>query len=129
MFAGVVLQADVRVGKHAILNTAATVDHDSHIDDFCHLGPGVNLAGDVRVGRGTTLGTGAAAIPNVRIGEWSMIGAAACVVGDIGDSATAMGVPARVKSIRMSFAVEDDGDNDIPTIPFSQRSIPWRAAA
>ncbi|MCS7301293.1 MAG: hypothetical protein NZ556_07050, partial [Fimbriimonadales bacterium] len=43
--AGVVVQPDARIGRHCIVNTAASVDHDCTIADFVHVAPGARLAG------------------------------------------------------------------------------------
>lgn len=95
VLAGVIVQADANVGRHTILNTAATVDHDTVVDDFCHLCPGVHLAGSVHVGKGVTMGIGSSAIPEASIGDWSTVGAGATVVSDIPPNTTAVGVPAK----------------------------------
>ena len=58
VFAGAVIQPDTRVGDHAIVNTAASVDHECLVGDFVHLAPGVHLAGGVSVGDGAFLGIG-----------------------------------------------------------------------
>lgn len=36
---GAVIQADVFVGRHCIINTGATVDHECRIGDFAHIAP------------------------------------------------------------------------------------------
>lgn len=40
VFAAAVLQPGARVGRHVIVNTAASVDHDCVLGDFVHVGPG-----------------------------------------------------------------------------------------
>lgn len=96
VFAGVVIQPDVRVGVHSIINTGATVDHDCEIGDFVHLAPGVNLAGNVRIGEGTFVGIGTVILPGVKIGAWTTIGAGTVVREDLPSGVTAVGVPARI---------------------------------
>jgi sugar O-acyltransferase (sialic acid O-acetyltransferase NeuD family) len=98
VFAGAVLQPDAEVGCHCIVNTAVTVDHDCHIEDFVHLAPGVHLAGSVTVGAGTLMGIASAAIPGIHIGKSTVIGAGATVISDIPDNVTAVGSPARIKT-------------------------------
>ena len=94
-FSGAIVQPDVEVGAHAILNTASTVDHDGRIGDYVHLAPGVHLSGGVTVGEGGFVGVGACAIPGTRIGAWGTVGAGAVVVEDLPPNATSVGVPAR----------------------------------
>ncbi|MCC7073420.1 MAG: acetyltransferase [Deltaproteobacteria bacterium] len=93
--AGVVLQPEVRVGAHAIVNTAAHVDHDGAIGRFAHVAPGCHVAGSVAIGEGAFLGTGATVIPGRRIGAWATVGAGAVVLYDVRDGSTVVGVPAR----------------------------------
>lgn len=94
VFANVVVQPDTRIGAHAILNTACSVDHDCAIGDWVHIAPGVRLCGTVTVGPGTLLGVGSAAIPGVSIGSWCTIGGGATVVRDLPDGCVALGTPA-----------------------------------
>ena len=60
VFAGVVIQPDACVGRHVIVNTGASVDHDCVISDFAHVAPGVRLAGGVTVAEGVFIGSGLA---------------------------------------------------------------------
>lgn len=92
---GAVVQPDSRVGEHAIINTAATVDHDCVVGDFVHLAPGVHLAGNVSIGEGSFLGIGSAAVPGVEIGDWATVGAGAIVLEDVPPESVVVGVPAR----------------------------------
>src|SRR5690606_4697869 len=58
VMAGAVLGTASSVGKGAIINCNATVDHDVVMDDFSHLGVGVQLAGGVKVGAAAWLQAG-----------------------------------------------------------------------
>ena len=93
---GAILTADVRMGRHCIVNVKASVSHDCSIGDFVNLNPGATVCGDVRIGRGCYLGAGATVIDKVSIGEWTVVGAGAVVVGDLPPRVTAVGIPARV---------------------------------
>lgn len=95
VFAGAVVQPDSKVGAHAIINTAASVDHDCVVGAFAHIGPGVSLCGGVTVEEGALLGVGAKVAPNVEIGPWAIAGAGAVCVVDVPGDATVVGVPAR----------------------------------
>ncbi len=94
--AGTIIQPEVKIGKHVIVNTGASIDHDCVIGDFVHICPGVSLAGAVRVGKGSFLGIGSTAIPQIKIGEWCLIGAGTVLIRDVPDKAKAVGVPARI---------------------------------
>jgi sugar O-acyltransferase (sialic acid O-acetyltransferase NeuD family) len=97
--AGAVIQPEARVGAHAIVNTSASVDHDSVLGDFVHTAPGARLAGQVTVGAGTLVGIGASALPGVSIGAESVVGAGSVVVRDLPDHVVAVGAPARITRI------------------------------
>jgi sugar O-acyltransferase (sialic acid O-acetyltransferase NeuD family) len=96
IFAGAVLQPDVLIGAHCIINTGATVDHDCYFGDFVHIAPGVHLAGDVTLEEGVFLGIGTVVIPGRRIGAWTTVGAGGAVVTSLANHVTAVGVPARI---------------------------------
>ena len=96
VMANAVINAGARIGKHVIVNTAATIDHDSVVEDFAHIAPGAHLAGHVSVGQGVLFGVGSSAIPGVSIGAGSVIGAGSAVMKSIPADVTAVGVPARV---------------------------------
>lgn len=94
IFAGAVVQPATAIGRHVIVNTAASVDHDCMVGDFAHLAPGARLAGGVRVGEGALIGMGACVLPTRGIGEWATIGAGGIVTRDIPAHVTAIGAPA-----------------------------------
>ncbi len=95
VFAGAILQPRTRVGRHVIVNTAASVDHDGVLEDYVHIAPGCSLSGVVTVREGALMGVGSAAIPGTTIGAWATVGAAGAVVRDVPAGRTAVGVPAR----------------------------------
>jgi sugar O-acyltransferase (sialic acid O-acetyltransferase NeuD family) len=96
VMAGVIINPDVEIGKHCILNTGATIDHDCTIQDFVHVSPNVSLAGGVHVGEGTHIGIGAIVIQEKKIGKWATIGAGAVIINDIPDYAVVVGSPGRI---------------------------------
>jgi sugar O-acyltransferase (sialic acid O-acetyltransferase NeuD family) len=96
VMAGAVIQPEVIVGSHSIINTCASVDHDCQIGDYAHLGPGVHLSGDVTVGEAAFLGTGTSVIQGRRIGVGTTVGAGGVVIRDLPDHVTAVGCPAQV---------------------------------
>lgn len=98
VFAGAVVNADVRVGHGAILNTGCSVDHDCVLDDAVHVSPGARLAGGVMVGAQSWIGIGSCVRQLIHIGRNVMIAAGAAVVSEIPDNVTVAGVPARVMS-------------------------------
>ena len=73
IMAGVIIQPSCKIGKHVILNTSCTVDHDCIIEDFAHIAPGVHLCGGVHVGEGALMGVGSCAVPGAKIEPWSLV--------------------------------------------------------
>lgn len=93
--AGVVINCCSTIGADCIINTGAIIDHDSVIEDYVHMSPGVHLAGTVKVGRGSWLGIGSVVSNNINICSSCKVGAGAVVLRDITKSGTYVGVPAR----------------------------------
>ena len=93
--AGVVIQTGTRVGAHAIINTAASVDHDGNIGRYCHVGPGAKLSGNVQIGDGSHLGTGCIVIQGIVLGEACFVAAGSTVVKNVGNGDFVKGTPAR----------------------------------
>jgi len=94
--AGAIVNTGACIGENVILNTGCSVDHHSRIGKHAHIAPGAHLGGEVNVGDGTLVGLGSSIIPRCSVGAWSIVGAGAVVHRDIPDSATAIGVPAKV---------------------------------
>lgn len=95
---GVVINCDVRIGDGCIINTCASIDHESIISDYVHLSPGAKLAGSVKVEKLTWLGIGSVVVNNVNITNDCIIGAGGVVIRDIKKTGTYVGVP--VKKIK-----------------------------
>lgn len=96
IMAGAIINRDTKIGKHVIVNTSASIDHDCILEDFTHVSPNVTLCGAVYVGEGTHIGAGVVAIPNIKIGKWAVIGAGAVIIEDIPDFAVVVGNPGRI---------------------------------
>ena len=93
------VQIDTIIGKHVIVNTSASVDHDCQISDFVHVAPNATICGGVTIGEGTLIGAGSTILPNITVGRWAIVGAGAVVCEDIPDFTCVKGVPAKSISI------------------------------
>jgi sugar O-acyltransferase (sialic acid O-acetyltransferase NeuD family) len=91
-----VIQPGAKIGRHCIINTKASVDHDCLIGDFVHISPGATICGDVEIGDLTWIGAGATVIQGIKIGKNVVVGAGAVVIKDIPDNVTVAGNPARI---------------------------------
>ncbi len=90
------IQTDSKIGKHCIINTAASIDHDCFIENFVHISPNATLCGNVKIGEGTHIGAGAVILPGIQIGKWSIIGAGTIVNNNIPDEVVVVGNPGRI---------------------------------
>ena len=100
IMAGAVIAEEAVIGKACIINTAASVDHESIVEDGVHIGPGARLAGNVNVRKYATVYTGAVVIPRIVIGEGAIVGAGAVVIKDVPPYAVVVGNPARTVKYR-----------------------------
>ncbi|KAA6340353.1 putative acetyltransferase EpsM [termite gut metagenome] len=93
---GAIIQSSVKIGKHSIINTRASIDHDCVLQDYVHIAPGVILCGNVQIGEGSFIGAGTTIMQGIRVGKWSVIGAGSVVLKDIPDHVTAVGSPCKI---------------------------------
>ncbi|MCC7146003.1 MAG: acetyltransferase [Phycisphaeraceae bacterium] len=89
------VNAQARLGRGVIVNTAAVVEHHTIISPFAHLGPGSILTGQAEVREETLLGAGCVVLPKVRVGARVTVAAGAVVLRDVPADQTVMGVPAK----------------------------------
>lgn len=94
VMAGAVINADVDVGNHSIINTSASVDHDCTLGVAVHMAPNSALAGNGKLLDRVFLGIGSSVLPGVTIGSDVQVGAGSVVLKDVA-SGTVVGVPAR----------------------------------
>lgn len=92
---GVVLTADVEVGRHVVLMPHVTLTHGCTVRDFATLCAGVSLGGDVEVGEAAYVGMNASVREGVRIGAGATVGMGSVVLHDVPADETWVGVPAR----------------------------------
>jgi sugar O-acyltransferase (sialic acid O-acetyltransferase NeuD family) len=100
---------EVSFGKQCIVNTNATIDHDTHVGDGVHVMPGATIAGQVVIGNEAVIGSNATVLPNLRVGDQAVVGAGAVVTHDVAPGSTVVGVPARMVGLRdLSREVSED---------------------
>jgi len=98
--AGCILTNRIRIGNHVHVNLACTIGHDSVLEDFVTLSPGVHVSGNVSLLEGCNAGTGANIIERKTVGAWSILGAGTTVTSDVPPDSTVVGVPGKVIRVR-----------------------------
>lgn len=96
--AGALVLPGARIGRGVLLNTKSSVDHDSVIADYAHVGAGATVGAKVSLGEETFVAMGATVISDLAVGARSIVGAGAVVIRNVPDDVTVIGVPARVRS-------------------------------
>jgi sugar O-acyltransferase (sialic acid O-acetyltransferase NeuD family) len=94
--AGCVLTIDSNIGKHVLINLNATIGHDVTVGEYSSIMPGAHISGFVTMGKAVFIGTGAAVLQHLSIAPHSIVGAGAVVNKSITETATVVGVPARI---------------------------------
>jgi sugar O-acyltransferase (sialic acid O-acetyltransferase NeuD family) len=94
VMAGAIVNVGSRIGRFAIINTGAILDHDNVVEDGVQIAPGCSLAGRVWCCADAFVGTGASVIPGICIGERAVVGAGATVIRDVEADTMVAGCPA-----------------------------------
>lgn len=97
---GCIINVGCNIGKHALINTRASLDHDTVIEDYASIAPGVVTGGNVVVGHCSWVGLGSSVIQECKIGKHTVIGAGSTVIKNIPEYTLAFGVPCKVQGKR-----------------------------
>jgi sugar O-acyltransferase (sialic acid O-acetyltransferase NeuD family) len=89
------LHTAVKIGDGSIINSKASIDHNSIVHDYCHIAPGCVIAGNVVIGNRVFIGTGSVVINGISIENNCIIGANSLVLKSIHDEGTYVGSPVR----------------------------------
>lgn len=84
------------IGIGSLINSSASLDHESRMGSFSSLGPGAVTGGNVEVGKRAVVGLGAAVLQGTSIGADTVIGAASMVRHDVPANSVAFGTPSQV---------------------------------
>ena len=95
VFAGALVQPEVVMGGHCVVNTGASLDHGCRCADFVQVAPVARLAGNVTCGEGVMVGIGASVHQGATLGGWSTLGGGAFLKGSLASGLTAVGIPAK----------------------------------
>lgn len=94
--------SNARVGAFCIVNTAASIDHDTVMEDYASIAPGAVTGGKVSIGPRSAVSIGAVVKHGVSIGADSILGANSYLHADLPDGRVAYGSPARVVRSRQA---------------------------
>lgn len=95
IMAGAVVNSCCNVGEFCIINTNASLDHDSFMENFSSLAPRVSTGGNCTIGNFTAIGIGAILRHGISIGNDTVIGAGSLVMNNLDDFIVAYGIPAK----------------------------------
>lgn len=96
--AGTFINLKTTIGKHCLINTRSSIDHDCTLNDYSGTGPGVIFGGNVKIGELSYVGIGSTVKDGVKIGKNSLIGAGSLVLKNCEKNCVYYGSP--VKKIR-----------------------------
>jgi len=94
LLAGVVLTANVRVGRHVVIMPNVTLTHDDVLDDFATIAAGVSLGGTVSIGSAAYIGMNASVRQGLTVGADATLGMGAVLLSDLPVGAVWAGTPA-----------------------------------
>ena len=83
VFAGAIVQAGVKIGRHSVVNTGAIIEHDCDIGEHNHIAPSAILCGQVTTGDNVYIGAGATVIQNLNLGRGCIVGAGATILKNV----------------------------------------------
>jgi acetyltransferase EpsM len=101
ILAGAIIQAGVSIGKHCIINTNSNIDHESIINSFSSICPGVTICGNVNIGELTFIGANSTIIQRITVGNNCIVGAGSVIIKNVNNNCKIVGNPGRI--IQVSY--------------------------
>lgn len=92
--AGAIVQPGAEIGTHVIINTKASVDHDTSVGSYSHISV-AHLAGSSSIDEGVLMALHSVVLPGIHVGAWAIVGAGAVVTKNVKPNTTVVGMPAR----------------------------------
>ena len=96
VMAGAVVNPGCDIGRFCIVNSKASLDHDSTMEDFSSLAPGVTTGGNCYLEQFAAVNIGAVLSQGLRVGRHSVIGAGSVLLTSVSSHVVAYGTPATV---------------------------------
>tara|TARA_B110000438_G_scaffold145673_1_gene140225 strand:- start:335 stop:1000 length:666 start_codon:yes stop_codon:yes gene_type:complete len=98
--AGGIITVNVKICNHVHINMDTTIAHDSVIQDFVTMAPGVHVNGETTIQEGVFIGSGAVLQQKLKIGKWAKIGAGTVLRTNVEEYSTYVGVPGKLKKTK-----------------------------
>ena len=95
IMSGVVINTQTKIGKHCIINTSSSIDHDNYFKDYSGCAPGVTTGVNVTVGENSYLGIGCVVKNGIKIGNNTVIGGKSFVNNKCDNNFVYYGLPAK----------------------------------
>ena len=111
---GVYLSYNVHVKEHSIVHCNSVIGHDTKLEAFSQICPGVCIGGNgVTVGEGALIGTNATILnKRLTIGAWSKVSLASVVTNDIQPGHLHQTVNKKVV-LRLPFQLDHPGQSEV----------------
>lgn len=92
---GVVINSEANIKNHCIINTNSSLEHNSVMDDFSSLSPGVTTGGYIKLGKYSAITLGVTVLDRVTIGKNVVVGSGSLVTKDLDSHGLYYGSPAK----------------------------------
>ena len=86
IFQNTIIQRDVIIGMHCIINTNSNIDHESYINSFSSICPGVTICGKVNIRELTFIGANSTIIQGITVGKNCIVGAGTVVIKNVNET-------------------------------------------
>jgi sugar O-acyltransferase (sialic acid O-acetyltransferase NeuD family) len=96
IYPGVSINYGTQIGDFVVMNMNCAIGHDSKIEDYAALAPGVNLGGHSHLRKGVDMGIGSSTIQNVEIGDFTVVGGQSMIVHSVQPDSKVIGVPGKI---------------------------------
>ena len=85
---------DVDIENHVLIDSSATISHESILKDGSTVTPNATLAGGVTIEEDSYVGPSATVVEDLTVGRGAVVGAGAVVTKNVPPNTTVVGVPA-----------------------------------
>lgn len=92
---GSILTTNINLNNFIILNLNSTVGHDTSIDSYTTVSPGVNISGKVKIEQEVFFGTNCCCFENITIANKISIGAGSVITKSLLQEGVYLGIPAK----------------------------------